>query len=205
MAAMSDEIDATTPSGRSSLVVIGIVFIAIMVFPFFCSETTGCHLYIVTPWKTIGWTGRAAILAFVFAGLSMILSGLRQPFLAGIAGLGVLLAFDAILNSLFFGLKAPACGVGIGLIRAAAEARVFPTCAFWPSVGALWIDAFFLGFTLEVFRKQFLPPALKNPLKPWTEGLLLASISPLLLLMLVLLISSIGLGAIKALWQKWRG
>lgn len=202
---MSDEIDASTPTGRRSLVVIGIVFIAIMAFPFFCSESGGCHLYVVTPWKSIGWIGRAAILAFVCAGLSMILSGLRQPFLAGIAGLGVLFAFDAILNSLFFGLRVPACGVGIGLIRAAAEARVFPLCELWPTVGALWIDAFFLGFVLEVFRKQFLPPALKNPLKPWTEGLLLASLSPLLLLMLVMLIPTIGQGAIKASWQKWRG
>lgn len=202
---MSDDIDATTPSGRRSLVVIGMVVIAMMIVPFFCGETSGCHLYVVMPWKSIGWTGRAAILLFVCAGLSMILSGLRQPFLAGIAGLGVLLAFDALLNSLVFGLRAPACGVGIGLIRAAAEARIFPTCEFWPTVGALWIDAFFLGFALEVFRKQFLPPALKNPLKPWTEGLLLASISPLLLVMLVLLIPTIGLAAIKALWQKWRG
>lgn len=202
---MSDEIDATTPSGRCSLVMIGIVFIAVMAVPFFCSETTGCHLHVVTSWKNIGWTGRAAILAFVFAGLSMILSGLRQPFLAGIAGLGVLLAFDAILNSLFFGLRAPACGVGIGLIRAAAEARIFPSCELWPSLGALWIDAFFLGFTLEVFRRQFLPPALNVPLKPWTEGLLLTSVSPLLLLMLVLLIPTVGLAAAKALWRKWRG
>jgi hypothetical protein len=183
---------------------MGLLFIGMMAFPFACSESGGCRLGIVTPWSAFSWPARAGIALFVLTGIALILRGLGLPTAASIAGIGLLPLFAAVPNAILFGLNAPACAPIIGAMRALAEVPPYPGCAVWPTVAALWIDAFFIGFALEVVRKEFLPEPLREPLKNWTQGLLLLSLSPLLLLLFALLLPKIGGEALKEHFQRWR-
>lgn len=201
---MSRRIDSRSPQGRRVQVILGLCLIGMMAFPFMCHETRGCGLSVVLPWSAMGWSAKAAIALFVTAGLSMIFAGLRLRALAAIAGLGVLLLFAVLINAIVFGLRAPACGPVIGAMRALAEVPAFSHCAPWPTVAAIWIDAFFIGFALEVVRDRHLPESLRAGLKPWTQGLLLVSLAPLLLLLLLLLIPAVGSSVVQERWKKWR-
>lgn len=201
---MSTEIDNSKPPGRRFQVILGLCFIGMMAIPFMCHETRGCSLSVVLPWSAMGWSARSGITLFVVAGLSLIFTGLRLRTLAAIAGLGVIVLFAVLINSIVFGLRAPACGPVIGVMRMLAEVPAFRDCALWPTVAALWIDAFFIGFALEILRDKHLPESLRPVLKPWIQGLLLTSLAPLLLLMLLLLIPTIGSAVVKEQWQKWR-
>lgn len=183
---------------------MGLLFIGMMAFPFACSESGGCRLGIVTPWSAFSWPARAGIAMFVLTGISLVLHGIGLPTAAKIAGIGLLPLFAAVPNAILFGLNAPACAPIIGAMRALAEVPPYPGCAVWPTVAALWIDAFFIGFALEVVRKEFLPEPLREPLKNWTQGLLLLSLSPLLLLLFALLLPKIGGEAFKEHFQRWR-
>lgn len=201
---MAREIDSSTPAGRCFLIVVGIAFIGMMVFPFACRENGGCVLGIATPWSAMSWVGKAAISIFVTAGLIMILQGVGLNTLARLGGLVLVVLFGAMLNALFLGLREPACGPMIGLIRTLAEVPPYPACRLWPTLAALWIDLFFIGFALELTRKQFAPESLREPLRRWTQGILLAGVSPMLLLLLVLLVPTIGSAIVKERWQQWR-
>lgn len=197
-------IDTPRRTDRGYMILIGLVFIGMMAFPFACSETGGCRLGIVTPWSAFGWPAKAGIAMFVTAGVSLLLQGLGLRMAAVLVGIGLLPLFAIMVNSILFGLRAPACGPIIGAMRALAEVPPYPGCAVWPTVAALWIDAFFIGFALEVVRKEFLPETFGEPLKKWTQGLLLLSLAPLLLLLFALLLPKIGSAALKGFWQRWR-
>ena len=201
---MSEENSSTRHGNQGFLIVMGLLFIAVMAIPFVCSENGGCRLGIVTPWSAFTWPQKAAIAMFVYAGIVMILQGLGLRTLGGIAGLGLLLLFGVMINAILFGLRAPACGPIIGGMRTLAEIPPYPACALWPTLSALWIDAFFIGFMLEIARKEFLPEAIGNRLKRWTQGLLLLALSPMLVLLLALLIPTIGSEILKERWQRWR-
>ena len=201
---MSEESHSTTRGNQGFLIVMGLVFIAVMAIPFTCSENGGCRLAIVTPWSAFTWPEQAVIAIFVYAGIVMILQGLGLRALGSIAGLGLLLLFGVMLNAILFGLRAPACGPIIGGMRALAEIPPYPSCALWPTLSALWIDAFFIGFMLEIARKELLPEAIRNRLKRWTQGFLLLSLSPMLLLLFALLMPTIGSAILKERWQRWR-
>lgn len=201
---MSEGDRSTRHGSERLLIVMGLVFIAVMAVPFACSENGGCRLGIVTPWSAFTWSEKASIALFVYTGIVMILQGLGLRTLAGIAGLGVILLFGVMLNAILFGLRAPACGPIIGGMRALAEIPAYPACALWPTLAALWIDAFFIGFMLEIARKEFLPEAIGNPLKRWAQGLLLLSLSPMLILLFALLIPTIGSEILKERWRRWR-
>jgi hypothetical protein len=185
------------------LIVIGLVFLAVMAFPFACSENGGCRLGIVTPWSSFNWSEKAGIAVFVYAGIAMILRGIGLRTLASVVGLGLIPLFAIMLNAILFGLRAPACGPIIGSMRALAEIPAYPACALWPTLVALWIDAFFIGFTLEIARKEFLPETIGIPLQRWTQGLLLLSLSPLLVLLLALLLPTAGSEIVKERWRRW--
>lgn len=201
---MATRIDPRTPQGRRFQIIVGLGMIGMMAFPFMCHETRGCSLSVVLPWAAMSWPAKAAIALFVTGGLATIFAGLRLKTLAAIAGLCVILLFAVLLNAIVFGLNTPACGPVIGAMRALAEVPVFRDCALWPTVAALWIDAFFIGFALEIIRDKHLPEAWRPMLKPWTQGLLLASLAPLLLLMVLLLIPTIGSSVVQEQWKKWR-
>ena len=201
---MSEEVRSTTRNNERLLIVMGLLFIAVMAIPFACSEHGGCRLGIATPWSAFTWSEKAAIAMFVYAGVVMILRGLGLRTLGGIAGLGLLLLFGVMINAILFGLRAPACGPIIGGMRALSEIPPYPACALWPTLTALWIDAFFIGFMLEIARKEFLPEAIGNRLKRWTQGLLLLALSPMLVLLLALLIPTVGSEILKERWQRWR-
>ena len=183
---------------------MGLLFIGMMAFPFACSESGGCRLGIVTPWSAFSWPARAGIALFVLTGISLVLHGLGLPTAANIAGIGLLPLFAAVPNAILFGLNAPACAPIIGAMRALAEVPPYPGCAVWPTVAALWIDTFFIGFALEVVRKEFLPEPLREPLKNWTQRLLLVSLAPMLLLLFALLLPKIGGKALKEHFKRWR-
>lgn len=201
---MATRIDPRTPQGRRFQIIVGLGMIGMMAFPFMCHETRGCSLSVVLPWAAMSWPAKAAIALFVTGGLATIFAGLRLRTLAAITGLCVILLFAVLLNAIVFGLNAPACGPVIGIMRTLAEVPVFHDCALWPTVAALWIDAFFIGFALEIIRDKHLPAAWRPPLKPWTQGLLLASLAPVLLLMVLLLIPTIGASVVQERWKKWR-
>lgn len=195
--------EAISTPQRATLILMGLAFIGAMAVPFVCSETGGCRLDVLTPWSAFGWPAKAGIAMFVAAGISMILWGLGLPTLAGIAGIGLLPLFAIMANSVLFGLHTPACGPIIGAMRAMAEVPAYPACALWPTLTALWIDAFFIGLTAEILRKEFVPGAPGNRLRPWTQGLLLLSLWPLLLLMLALLLPTVGSQVLKERWRRW--
>jgi hypothetical protein len=201
---MSARIDPETRRGRRWLIAGGFACLALMAFPFFCDERRGCGFAVAQPWSAMGWSAKAAIALFVAAGLAAICSGLRWRMPAAVAGIVVVLLFAVLANSIVFGLAAPACGPVIGALRAYAEVPVFIDCRLWPTIAALCIDAFFIGFAAETLRARHLPAAWRQPLKPWTQGLVLAGVAPVLLLMLVLLIPAVGADAVKASWRKWR-
>lgn len=201
---MATRIDPRTPQGRRFQIIVGLGMIGMMAFPFMCHETRGCSLSVVLPWAAMSWPAKAAIALFVTGGLATIFAGLRLRTLAAITGLCVILLFAVLLNAIVFGLNAPACSPVIGAMRALAEVPVFRDCTLWPTVAALWIDAFFIGFALEIIRDKHLPAAWRPPLKPWTQGLLLASLAPVLLLMVLLLIPTLGASVVQERWKKWR-
>jgi hypothetical protein len=195
----------TTMRGRDRLfmIVIGLAFIAVMAIPFACSESGGCRLGIVTPWSAFNWPEKSAIAIFVCAGIVMILRGLGLRTLASLVGLGLLPLFAIMFNAVLFGLRAPACGPIIGGMRALAEIPAYPACALWPTLTALWIDAFFIGFTLEIARKEFLPASIGKPLKRWTQGLLLLSLSPFIVLLVLLMLPTVGSEVVRERWRRW--
>lgn len=184
-------------------IVIGLAFVAVMAFPFVCSENGGCRLGIVTPWSSFNWSEKAGIAVFVYAGIAMILRGIGLQTLGNVVGLGLFLLFAIMLNAILFGLRAPACGPIIGGMRTLAEIPAYPACALWPTLMALWIDAFFIGFMLETARREFLPETIGNLLKRWTQGLLLLSLSPFLVLLLALLLPTVGSEIFKERWRRW--
>jgi len=190
-------------SDRLMMIIIGLIFIATMAIPFACNENGGCRLGIVTPWSAFNWPEKSGIAMFICAGVAMILRGVGLRTLASIVGLGLLPLFAVMLNSILFGLRAPACGPVIGGLRMLTEIPAYPACAFWPTVAALWIDAFFIGFMLEVMRKEFLPGTIGKALKRWTQGLLLLSVSPMLVLLLALLLPAVGSEILKERWRRW--
>lgn len=190
-------------SNERIFIVIGLAFVAVMAIPLACSESGGCRLGIVTPWSSFNWTEKAGIAVFVYAGIAMILRGIGLQTLASVVGLGLIPLFAIMLNAILFGLQAPACGPIIGSMRTLAEIPAYPACALWPTLTALWIDAFFIGFTLEIARKEFLPEVIGNPLKRWTQGLLLFSLSPFVVLLLALLLPTVGSEILKERWQRW--
>ena len=198
------EINVSKRTSRGFLFCMGLLFIGAMVFPFACSESGGCRLGIVTPWSAFSWAAKAGIALFVLTGISLVLHGIGLPTAAKITGIGLLPLFAAVPNAILFGLNAPACAPIIGAMRALAEVPVYPECAVWPTVTALWIDTFFIGFALEVARKEFLPQARADALKKWTQGLLLIALSPMLLLLFALLLPTIGSEVLKARWARWR-
>lgn len=197
-------IETPRRAGRPFLILMGLIFIGSMTFPFACSETGGCRLGIVTPWSAFGWSAKTGVAMFVLTGITLLLQGLGLNTVARIVGMGLLPLFAAMANSILFGLVAPACGPVVGIMRAMAEVPVYPVCALWPTLTAIWIDTFFIGFTLEILRKEFLPEAPGQHLKSWTQGMLLFSLSPLLLLMLALLLPTIGGEVLKERWRRWR-
>lgn len=201
---MATRIDTRTPQGRRFQFIVGLAMIGMMAIPFMCHETRGCSLSIVLPWSAMSWPAKAGIALFVTGGLAMVFAGLRLKILAAIAGLWLIVLFAVLLNAIVFGLNTPACGPVIGIMRALTEVPVFRDCALWPTVAALWIDAFFIGFALEIIRDKHLPEAWRLPLKQWTQGLLLASLAPVLVLMVLLLIPTIGASVIQEHWKKWR-
>lgn len=184
---------------------MGLAFAGMMLFPFFCHERGGCSFAVVTPWSALGWAQKAAVALFVTAGLSLILRGLRLQLLSQLLALALVLLFGVLLNAIIFGMRAPACGPLIGAMRVLAEVPAYLACQWWPTLAAWWIDAFFIGFALEAARKQFLPETTGTLLQKLTEGILLVALSPLLVLMLALLVPTIGTGALKGAWARWRG
>lgn len=185
-------------------VVMGLAFVGMMAFPFLCHERGGCTLASVTPWSSLGWAPKAAIAIFVTAGLTLILQGFRLQAMSRVLAIVLVLLFGVLLNAVVFGLRAPACAPLIGAMRTVAEVAAYPECALWPTLTALWIDAFFIGFALEIVRKEFLPEALGERFKKWTQGLLLFSLAPMLILLLALLLPTIGGEVLKERWRRWR-
>lgn len=189
---------------RPALIAAGLATIAMMAFPFICTENGGCRFAIVTPWTAISWAGRGGIAVFVVAGTSLLLQGLGLRILARLAGLAVVPLFAVLLNTVAFGLREPACGATIGLVRYLAEVAPYPACAAWPTLAAAWIDCFFIGFALEILRETWLPPAPRAFLKRYTQGILLLSLAPLIALMLLLLVPTVGSEIVKSQWARWR-
>jgi len=189
---------------RPFLIVAGLLTMGLMAFPFICAENGACRLAIVTPWTAIGWAGRSGIAIFVVAGASLVLQGLGLRTAARLAGLAVVPLFAVLANVIAFGLRAPACGATIGLVRLLAEIAPWPACALWPTLAAVWIDSFFVGMTLEIVRKDWLPPAARSCLKPCTQGLLLLSLAPVIALMLLLLLPTVGSEIVRSQWTRWR-
>jgi len=200
---MSEKNAMTAHRSERLLIVIGLAFIAVMAIPFACSESGGCRLGIVTPWSAFNWPEKAAIALFAYAGFAMTLRGLGLRTLASLVGLGLLPLFAITFNAVLFGLRAPACGPIIGGMRALAEIPAYPACALWPTLTALWIDTFFIGFMLEIARKEFLPPGISKPLKRWTQGLLLLSLSPFIVLLMLLMLPTVGSEVVRERWRRW--
>ena len=195
--------DATGAPLRATLILMGLAFIGAMAAPFFCGGTEGCRLGVLTLWSAFGWPARAGIAMLVAAGIWMILRVLGLRTLASIVGIGLLPLFAIMLNSFMFGLRAPACGPIIGAMRVLAEIPAYPACALWPTLTALSIDTFLIGLMLETLRKEFMPEASGNRLRPWTQGLMLLPLWPLLLPMLALLLPTVGSKFFRERWRRW--
>lgn len=201
---MSDGIEPHAPGTRTVLVIAGLAMIGMMAFPFMCPENGGCRLAVVTPWSGFSWAGKAGIAIFVTGGLTLILQGIGLRTLGQLLGIALIPLFAVLINAIFFGLHQPACAPVIGMMRLLADVAPFPACRWWPTLAAAWVDAFFIGLTLEILRKEFLPQALRARLKRWTQGLMLLSLAPLLVLMVVLLLPAIGRDVVSSLWKRWR-
>ncbi len=146
------------------------------------------------------WLGFAAGGSFVAAGLA-VMAGPRASVLNGLFAVLALAGLAAVGNWVAFGAGERACSGSISLPWAwGAGDFTGLGCRIPFGFGALITNAFLCWMSVSVLQKAMGgPPRLARLLKA-AEWLILASLAPILLMLLVALLVSAAAGALKARW-----
>lgn len=177
---------------------IGLVFVAVGILPMLAAFGIGPlgRADINGP----PWVGFAAGAIFSSAGLALI-AGPQSPLAGGLFGVLALAGLAAIGNWVAFGAGQRACSGNISLpwLWSASDFSGL-ACRIPFGFGALITDAFLCWMIVSVLQKALGgPPRLARLLKA-AEWLILASLAPILLLLLVMAISSAAVAAVKTRW-----
>jgi hypothetical protein len=146
------------------------------------------------------WLGFAAGGSFVAAGLA-VMTGPRAPVLNGLLAVLALAGLAAVGNWVAFGVGERACSGSISLAWAGGAGDLTGLACRIPfGFGALVTNAFLCWMIVSVLQKALGgPPRLARLLKA-AEWLILASLAPILLVLLVVILVSGAAGALKARW-----
>jgi hypothetical protein len=190
-----DQSQKLTP--RAALVV-GLIFVASGIFPMLAAFDIGplSQEDINGP----PWLGFVAGGVFASAGLG-VMAGPRSSMAANLFGLLSLAGLAMIGNWIAFGAGERVCSGSISLPGAWTETDFSGLgCRIPFGLGALITDAF-LGYLIVSMAQKALggPPRLARLLKA-AEWLIVASISPFILLLAVIGIGSAVVGALKTRW-----
>jgi hypothetical protein len=190
-----DQSQKLTP--RAALVV-GLIFVASGIFPMLAAFDIGplSQEDINGP----PWLGFVAGGVFASAGLG-VMAGPRSSMAANLFGLLSLAGLAMIGNWIAFGAGERVCSGSISLPGAWTETDFSGLgCRIPFGLGALITDAF-LGYLIVAMAQKALggPPRLARLLKA-AEWLIVASISPFILLLAVIGIGSAVVGALKTRW-----
>jgi hypothetical protein len=174
---------------------IGLVFVASGVFPMLAAFDVG-------PLRQDDingppWLGFVAGGIFTAAGLS-IMAGTRSSRAANLFGLLSLAGLAMIGNWIAFGAGERACSGSISLPLMWCESDFSGLgCRIPFGLGALITDAFLCYMMVSILQKALGgPPRLARLLKA-TEWLIVASISPFILLLAIIGVGSAAAGAVK--------
>lgn len=143
------------------------------------------------------WLGVACGGVFAAAGLALI-AGPQSPLLARLFGILILTGLAALGNWITFGVGGRVCAGSISLPWLSTSSDLSGLACRIPfGLGALVVNAF-LGWTIVSTLQQALggPPRLARLLKA-AEWLMLASLAPLLLPLILILVLGSAFGAIK--------
>lgn len=143
------------------------------------------------------WLGVACGGVFAAAGLALV-AGPQSPLVARLFGILILAGLAALGNWIAFGVGARACAGSISLPWLSTSSELAGLACRIPfGLGALVVNAF-LGWMIASTLQQALggPPRLARLLKA-AEWLMLASLAPLLLPLVLILVLGSAIGAIK--------
>jgi hypothetical protein len=178
--------------------VVGLIFVASGVFPMLAAFDIG----------PLGqddingppWLGFVAGGIFATAGLS-IMAGTRSSRAANLLGLLALAGLAMIGNWIAFGAGERVCSGSISLSLMWSESDFSGLgCRIPFGLGALITDAFLCYMIVATLQKALGgPPRLARLLKA-AEWLIVASISPFILLLAIMGIGSAAVGALKTRW-----
>lgn len=174
---------------------IGLVFVAAGILPMLAAFDVGPlgRADINGP----PWLGFAGGGIFVTAGLA-IMAGPQAPLVGGLFGVLTLGGLAAIGNWIAFGAGERACSGSISLPWLSSESAFSGLgCRIPFGLGALITDAFLCYMIASMLQKALGgPPRLARLLKA-AEWLILASLAPILLLLLIGILMSGAVGALK--------
>jgi hypothetical protein len=181
----------------SAALVLGLVFIALGLFPMLSSIGIGPLLQ-----EDINgppWLGFVAGMIFVAAGLAIIV-GRRTPLLSQCLAILILAGMAAIGNWIAFGVGERMCSGSITLLFLSSNQSFSDLgCRIPFGFGALMVNAILVYAVISLLQKMLGgPPKLQRLLK-LSEWLILLSLGPLLIpLLLILLVMAVS----GAIWKR---
>ncbi|MCF8199209.1 MAG: hypothetical protein K9J42_10610, partial [Sulfuritalea sp.] len=147
------------------------------------------------------WLGFVAAGVFFVAGLALIV-GPAAPLVNSVLGILVVAGLAAIGNWIAFGLGGRACGGSISLPWLWGEGDLSGLACRIPfGFGAMIMDAVVCFVGVSTLQKALGGPPRLDRLLKLTETLVLLSLSPLLLVLVIILVWNAGIDAVKIRWK----
>ena len=188
---MSDLNDLTL----TSRIVLGLIFIGFGVFPMLATFDIGPlgQSDINGP----PWLGFAAGGVFFAAGMAILVGGV-MPLASSMLAIVILVSFAAIGNWIAFGAGVRACSGGVSIGGLGGFTGISGLgCRIPFGLGAVFIDGFLIYVCASMLQKALGgPPELTRTMK-FAEWMLWLSLSPFLLILLIVLAFKVVPGVFK--------